>query len=201
MNLSLDKGSSQRLVIASTNQGKVKEFQRLFSKYPLFIIAQPEGLQVEETGQSFLDNARLKAVAAARFTGERALADDSGLCVKALGGAPGVRSSRYANTDQERISRLLKELKNFSNRSAFFLAALCLASPDGEVLLEVEGRCDGLIAMEPRGDEGFGYDPIFEAQATGLTFSEMQFFEKQKISHRAIAFQKLKPGFEKIFNF
>ena len=200
MNLSLEKNAFRTLVIASTNKGKVQEFKRLLSNYPLEVIAQPGGLEVEETGKSFIDNARLKAIAAARYTGDIALADDSGLCVKALGGAPGVYSSRYANTDRERIARLLNELRNCSNRSAFFLAALCLASPSGKVLLEVEGRCDGFIASEPRGNDGFGYDPIFKAKATGLTFSEMGFDQKQKISHRALAFQALIPGLKTILN-
>ncbi len=201
MNLSLKKNSFRTLVIASTNEGKVQEFKKLLSSYPLLVIGQPDTLEVEETGKRFIDNARLKAIAAARHTGEIALADDSGLCVEALGGAPGVYSSRYANTDRERISRLLNQLKNFSNRSAFFLAALCVASPNGKVLLEVEGRCDGVIANEERGNDGFGYDPIFEAKDTGLTFSEMGFNQKQKISHRALAFQALMPGLKKIFNF
>jgi XTP/dITP diphosphohydrolase len=200
MNLSLEKNAFRTLVIASTNKGKVQEFKRLLSNYPLEVIGQPGGLEVEETGKSFIDNARLKAIAAARYTGDIALADDSGLCVKALGGAPGVYSSRYANTDRERIARLLHELRNCSNRSAFFLAALCLASPSGKVLLEVEGRCDGFIASEPRGNDGFGYDPIFKAKATGLTFSEMGFDQKQKISHRALAFQALIPGLKTILN-
>ena len=104
MNLSLKKNSFRTLVIASTNKGKVQEFKRLLSNYPLEVIGQPGGLEVEENGKSFIDNARLKAIAAARYTGDIALADDSGLCVKALGGAPGVYSSRYANTDLERIA-------------------------------------------------------------------------------------------------
>ncbi len=201
MNLSLKKNAFRTLVIASTNKGKVQEFKRLLSNYPLEVIGQPGELEVEETGKNFRDNARLKAITAARYTGNIALADDSGLCVNALGGAPGVYSSRYANTDRERISRLLHELRNYSNRSAFFLAALCIASPSGKVLLEVEGRCDGFIASEPRGNNGFGYDPIFNAKATGLTFSEMGFDQKQKISHRAIAFQSLIRGLKTILNF
>ncbi len=200
MNVSLKKNAFRTLVIASTNKGKVQEFKRLLSNYPLEVIGQPGGLEVEETGKSFLANARLKAIAAASHTGDIALADDSGLCVQALGGAPGVYSSRYANTDRERVTRLLNELRNYSNRSAFFLAALCVASPSGKVLLEVEGRCDGFIAHEPRGNNGFGYDPIFKAKATGLTFSEMGFDQKQKISHRALAFKSLIPGLKTILN-
>ncbi len=200
MKLNLEKPAFRTLVIASSNEGKVQEFKKLLSSYPLLVVGQPEGLEVEEIGKRFIDNARLKAIAAARLTGEIALADDSGLCVEALGGAPGVHSARYANTDRERISRLLNQMKDFSNRSAFFLAALCVVSPNGKVLLEVEGRCDGFITIQPRGNGGFGYDPIFKAKATGLTFSEMGFNQKQKISHRALAFQALIPGLKKIFN-
>ncbi len=200
MNLNIERSAFRTLVIGSSNKGKVNEFKTLLSNYPLLICAQPDGLDVEETGKDFIENARLKAIAAARYTGEIALADDSGLCVQALGGAPGVYSSRYASTDRERIARLLRELKNFSNRSAFFLAALCVSSPNGEVLLEVEGRCDGFIASEPKGNGGFGYDPIFKDKATGLTFSEMGINQKQKISHRALAFKALEPGLKKILN-
>ncbi len=200
MNLNIERSAFRTLVIGSSNKGKVDEFKTLLSNYPLLICAQPDGLDVEETGKDFIENARLKAIAAARYTGEIALADDSGLCVQALGGAPGVHSSRYASTDRERIARLLRELKNFSNRSAFFLAALCVSSPNGEVLLEVEGRCDGFIASEPKGNGGFGYDPIFKDKATGLTFSEMGIYQKQKISHRALAFKALEPGLKKILN-
>ena len=200
MNLNIERSAFRTLVIGSSNKGKVDEFKTLLSNYPLLICAQPDGLEVEETGKDFIENARLKAIAAARYTGEIALADDSGLCVQALGGAPGVHSSRYASTDRERIARLLRELKNFSNRSAFFLAALCVSSPNGEVLLEVEGRCDGFIASEPKGNGGFGYDPIFKDKASGLTFSEMGINQKQKISHRALAFKALEPGLKKILN-
>ena len=200
MNLNIERSTFRTLVIGSSNKGKVDEFKTLLSNYSLIICAQPDGLEVEETGKDFVENARLKAIAAARYTGEIALADDSGLCVQALGGAPGVHSSRYASTDQERIARLLRELKTFSNRSAFFSSALCVSSPNGEVLLEVEGRCDGFIASEPKGNGGFGYDPIFKHKATGLTFSEMGFHEKQKISHRALAFQALIPGLKTILN-
>ncbi len=199
MNLHLESNALPTLVIASSNQGKVDEFKRLLSNYPALVIGQPVGIEVEETGKRFIDNARLKAIAVAEHTGEMTLADDSGLCVEALGGAPGVHSSRYANSDRERVSRLLNELEIFSNRSAFFLAALCLAAPNGKVLLEVEGRCDGFITIEPRGNDGFGYDPIFMPKATGMTFAEMGFDEKQRISHRAIAFRKLIPGLKNFF--
>ncbi len=188
------------LVIASSNKGKIKEFNRFFSEFPLHLVGQSDSLQVQETGTSFAENARLKAIAAAISSEEIALADDSGLCVAALHGAPGVFSSRYANTDSKRISRLLKDLKNFSNRSAFFSSALCLASSSGEVLFEVEGICDGWIANEPRGNNGFGYDPVFVVKGTQLTYAEMDSQQKKLLGHRGKALELILPGLKKAFD-
>jgi XTP/dITP diphosphohydrolase len=181
------------LVIASGNAGKIREFQGLLQALPVSVRPQPEGLEVEETGSTFAANARLKAQAVAATTGEWALADDSGLSVDALDGAPGVHSARYAPTDPERISRLLKALNGSEQRQAHFCAALCIAAPDGSVLLEVEGRCDGLITASPRGEQGFGYDPIFEVAGTGRTFAEMPLAEKKQHGHRGRAFSLLEP--------
>jgi len=189
------------LLIASANKGKIKEFKRFLSDLPLELVAQPEGLKVEETGISFAENARLKAIAVARSTGEIALADDSGLSVKSLNGAPGIFSTRYANSDSERIVRLLKDLEEFSDRSAFFSAALCLASPTGKVLFEVEGICNGLISYKPRGKNGFGYDPVFEVNGTNLTYAEMEPQQKKLLGHRGRALEGLLPGLKKIFDF
>ena len=181
------------LVIASGNAGKIREFQGLLQALPVTVRPQPEGLEVEETGSTFAANARLKAQAVATTTGEWALADDSGLSVDALDGAPGVHSARYAPTDPERIARLLKALNGSEQRQAHFCAALCIAAPDGSVLLEVEGRCDGLITASPRGEQGFGYDPIFEVAGTGRTFAEMPLAEKKQHGHRGRAFSLLEP--------
>ncbi|MCB4399830.1 RdgB/HAM1 family non-canonical purine NTP pyrophosphatase [Synechococcus sp. MU1625] len=181
------------LVIASGNAGKIREFQGLLQALPVTVRPQPEGLEVEETGSTFAANARLKAQAVAATTGEWALADDSGLSVDALDGAPGVHSARYAPTDPERIARLLKALNGSEQRQAHFCAALCIAAPDGSVLLEVEGRCDGLITASPRGEQGFGYDPIFEVAGTGRTFAEMPLAEKKQHGHRGRAFSLLEP--------
>ena len=181
------------LVIASGNAGKIREFQGLLQALPVSVRPQPEGLEVEETGSTFAANARLKAQAVASTTGEWALADDSGLSVDALDGAPGVHSARYAPTDPERIARLLKALNGSEQRQAHFCAALCIAAPDGSVLLEVEGRCDGLITTSPRGEQGFGYDPIFEVAGTGRTFAEMPLAEKKQHGHRGRAFSLLEP--------
>ena len=168
------------LVIASGNQGKIREFQGLLSGLPLLVDSQPDGLEVEETGTTFAANARIKALAVAKATGHWALADDSGLSVTALNGAPGVHSARYAPTDPERIQKLLAALLNCPQRGAYFSAALCVAAPDGQILLEVEGRCEGQITKVPRGDQGFGYDPIFEVAGTARTFAEMPLAEKKQ---------------------
>ncbi|RCL51358.1 MAG: RdgB/HAM1 family non-canonical purine NTP pyrophosphatase [Synechococcus sp. MED-G71] len=186
------------LVIASGNAGKVREFRNLLAHLPLQLQSQPEGLQVDETGTTFAANARLKALAVARCSGQWALADDSGLSVTALGGAPGVHSARYAASDPERIARLLRELGDADDRSAQFCAALCVAAPDGEVLLEVEGRCNGWITTAPRGDGGFGYDPVFEVGDTSVTFAEMTLEQKRLEGHRGRAFALLEPQLQKL---
>ena len=186
------------LVIASSNPGKIHEFENLLRALPLNVRPQPESLEVEETGSTFAANAQLKAKTVACVTGEWALADDSGLSVDALDGAPGVHSARYANSDPERIQRLLNALQNCSEREAHFCAALCIAAPDGRVLLEVEGRCQGRITTAPRGDQGFGYDPIFEVKDTGLTFAEMALAEKKQHGHRGQAFTALEPKLRKL---
>ena len=118
------------LVIASGNEGKIKEFQKLLEDFPFNLLSQPFGFDIEETGKTFMENARIKAIAASKETGNISLADDSGLSVEALGGAPGIYSSRYANSDNERIEKLLAELKPFPNRKAKFECALCIASGD-----------------------------------------------------------------------
>ena len=185
--------SARTLVIASGNAGKIREFAGLLEHLPLTVKPQPEGMEVEETGLTFAENARIKARAVAAATGHWALADDSGLSVDALDGAPGVFSARYAESDPARIARLLQELGDTDNRSAYFSAALCIAAPDGSVLVEVEGRCDGVITTTPRGAEGFGYDPIFEVLGTGQTFAEMDQERKKSHGHRGRAFTLLEP--------
>ena len=191
------------LVIASGNAGKVREFSHLLAALDLEIRPQPQGLEVDETGSTFGENARIKASAVAKATGHWALADDSGLCVDALGGAPGVHSARYAEGDQARIARLLAELATANgstdpahlqtNRRAQFVAALAVADPSGAVQLEVEGRCPGEILTSPRGEGGFGYDPVFYVPEAGQTFAEMAKDLKGRIGHRGRAFELLQP--------
>jgi XTP/dITP diphosphohydrolase len=186
------------LVIASSNAGKVREFGALLADLGLETRPQPQGLEVEETGATFAENARLKTAAVAIATGCWALADDSGLSVDALGGAPGVHSARYASSDIARIERLLQELATAgalspTARSARFTAALALANPAGKVVLEVEGHCPGQILEAPRGTGGFGYDPVFFVPEAGLTFAEMPHSLKAQLGHRGRAFALLKP--------
>ena len=191
------------LVIASGNAGKIREFALLLAELPLDIRRQPEGLEVEETGATFAENARIKAVAVAQASGCWALADDSGLSVTALNGAPGVQSARYADSDAARIARLLRELEAANqrrtnvglpeDRTAHFTAALAVADPAGTIRLEVEGHCPGVILDEPRGEGGFGYDPVFLVPELGLSFAEMDKTTKASIGHRGRAFALLEP--------
>ena len=186
------------LVIASGNQGKIREFKKLLDEFPFNLLTQPTGFEIEETGNTFIENARIKAIAVSQETGNFSLADDSGLSVEALGGAPGIYSSRYANSDKERIEKLLAELKPFPNRKAKFECALCIASGE-KVLIEVSGFCEGLITNFPRGVNGFGYDPIFEVSGLGKTFAELEHVKKKLIGHRGNAFKLLKPELKKLF--
>ena len=186
------------LVIASGNKGKIGEFKKLLDDFPIDLLAQPVGFEIEETGNTFMENARIKAIAVSQATGNLSLADDSGLSVEALGGAPGIYSSRYASSDKQRIEKLLAELKPFSNRKAKFECALCIASGE-KVLIEVSGFCEGLITFFPKGENGFGYDPIFEVSGSGETFAEMDYEKKKQIGHRGNAFKFLRPELKKLF--
>jgi XTP/dITP diphosphohydrolase len=180
LDLALDPAPFSRLVIASTNAGKIREFRQLLAGMGLEIDAQPGDLEVEETGATFAENARLKAITVARHSGSWT-----------LNGAPGVHSARYAATDPARISRLLHELAGSSDRTARFSAALALADPNGNVRIEVEGLCAGVILEAPRGEGGFGYDPVFFVPETGLTYAEMDQTLKGRIGHRGRAFAQL----------
>ncbi len=195
------------VVIATHNPGKLREMRELLAPYA--IEAQSAGelelANPAETGKSFAQNARIKALAAAKATGKPAFADDSGLVVDALGGEPGIHSARWAGPDKDfrsamnRIQTLLIERNACApkQRCAHFVAALCLAWPDGHVE-EFEGRVDGVVAWPPRGNKGFGYDPLFLPDGFDCTFGEMSAEEKhglppkgQGLSHRARAFIKL----------
>lgn len=181
------------LVFATTNAGKLAELEGLVGDALSVASAAdfPHVPEVEETERTFEGNAALKAVAWAKATGQLALADDSGLCVDALGGRPGVRSARYAATDEARIAKLLRELQGVpeGRRRARFECALALATPDGRVELS-RGTCEGRIGFAPRGSHGFGYDPIFQLP-DGRTMAELSRGEKARISHRGEAFRAM----------
>ena len=187
------------LVIASGNKGKIGEFKKLLDDFPIDLLTQPVGFEIEETGSTFMENARIKAIAVSQATGNLSLADDSGLSVEALGGAPGIYSSRYASSDKQRIEKLLAELKPFSNRKAKFECALCIASGE-KVLIEVSGFCEGLITFFPKGENGFGYDPIFEVSGLGKTYAEMDHEKKKHIGHRGNAFKLIKPKLKQLLD-
>ena len=186
------------LIVATHNRGKLKEFQRILAPLGYQVVSQQEAgieLEVEETGTTFEENARLKACAIAHASGKAAVADDSGLCVDALDGAPGVYSARYApGSDDDRIVKLLAALEGVpdSKRQARFVSAVCACFPgrDGQdELVEALGVCEGSIGYEKRGDGGFGYDPVF--LVGGRSFSELSGEEKDALSHRGRALRQL----------
>lgn len=183
------------LVIATHNPGKVREIADLLGPYvAAFESAGALGLpEPEETGKTFAENARIKALAAALASGQPALADDSGLSVSALGGDPGIYSARWAGPDKDfnlAMSKVEDALGDSSDRSAAFVCALALAWPDGHVEI-FEGRVSGRMIYPPRGEKGFGYDPVFVPDGYEMTFAEMDPAEKHRISHRAAAFARL----------
>ncbi|MBN3944478.1 RdgB/HAM1 family non-canonical purine NTP pyrophosphatase [Nostoc sp. NMS9] len=186
------------LVVATGNPGKLREMQAYLENSGWELTLKPEELEIDETGETFAANACLKASQIAKATGNWAIADDSGLQVDALNGAPGVYSARYAKTDSERIARVLKELGNEVNRQAQFVCAVAIARADGAIVLQSEGICRGEILHVPRGDSGFGYDPIFYVQELQLTFAEMTRELKGSISHRGKAFAALLPQLDTV---
>jgi len=181
------------LVVATGNPGKLKEMQAYLTDPRWELQLKPDDLEIEETGQTFSENACLKASQIAQAMGKWAIADDSGLEVDALGGAPGIYSARYGSTDADRIGRLLTELDGNPNRKAQFVCVVAIARPDGEIVLQSEGICLGEILTAPQGTGGFGYDPVFYVPEQQQTFAEMTPALKHKISHRGRAFEGLMP--------
>lgn len=195
MNLKLIKG--MRLVAATHNPGKAREIEALLDGHYTIVTAGVLNLpEPDETESTFVGNAMLKARHAAQASGEVALADDSGLSVAALDGAPGVYSARWAGPTKDfalamkKVEQRLEEIAS-TDRRAWFTSALAVAWPDGPCVV-VEGRIDGELVFPPRGDRGFGYDPIFRPEGSELTFGEMDPVEKDALSHRARAFARLK---------
>lgn len=187
-----------KLIIATSNPGKLKEMQEYLNEDIWKLQLKPELLEIEETGQTFIENACLKASSVAKTLGEWAIADDSGLAVDALDGAPGLYSARYGKTDHARITRLLHELGDNPNRQAQFICAIAIARPDGTIAITTEGICKGEILAQPMGTGGFGYDPIFYVPELAQTFAQMPPEVKRDISHRGQAFKQLLPQLEAI---
>ncbi len=196
------RGIGDKLVIATHNPGKLREISALVAPLGIACVGAEElGLpEPEEIGVSFADNADLKARAAADLSGFPALADDSGLCVDALGGMPGIFSARWAEERaggrdfalaMQRVWEQLEACGPRATRDAHFACALAIAWPTDGQCEAFEGRVDGALVWPPRGDKGFGYDPMFVAAGHDQTFGEMDQEEKHRISHRAVAFQKL----------
>jgi XTP/dITP diphosphohydrolase len=191
------------LVIATRNKGKTKEIKDLLKDFPVDIKDLDDFGPIphlEEDGDTFDENAYKKASFAARILGLPALADDSGLTVEALNGAPGIHSARYAgknSTDEQRYLKLLREMEGMSNRKATFECVISIAVPTGPALT-YEARCEGLITQVPAGSKGFGYDPVFYYPPYKKTFAELTRQEKNRVSHRGKAFAELKDEFDKV---
>ncbi len=188
-----------KLIIATNNPGKFREFQQLLESCGWELVAPGDlgiDIDVEESGQTYAENARIKATAYAKASGLVALADDSGIEVDALDGRPGVHSARYGGpglSDADRVQLLLRELADVPDdrRTARFRAVIAIATPDGEVRY-AEGVVEGRIGREPRGENGFGYDPVFVLPDRGLTTAQLSPEEKNRISHRGRAAERAK---------
>jgi len=192
-----------RWIVATANAHKLRELQTLFDGIGVTIEPRPEGLAMpEETGTTFLANARLKARAIAEATGEVALGDDSGLEVDALGGDPGVLSARYAgepSDDQANNRKLLEELRGIhgANRRARFRCVLALVAPDGKELT-ADGRFEGFVLEDAKGTGGFGYDPLFQPEGDTRSLAEYADDEKNAVSHRGRAARRLRDMLERL---
>lgn len=195
------------IVVGSRNKGKLREIKDVLRGMPVklaTLVDYPDAPEVDETGTSFRENAVIKATTLAKALKMCVLADDSGLEVDALNGEPGVRSARFAGThgdDEANIRKLLQALARIplKERSARFRCAIALACPDGPRIV-TEGTCDGLIALEPRGTNGFGYDPVFIYPPSGMTFGEMGSDAKNAVSHRARALAALKDELQRMLD-
>ncbi len=191
-----------KFVLASKNPHKLTEMSAILSQLGVEVVMESDvgiDIDVEETGETFEENSLLKAKAVMEATGLPAIADDSGLCVAALGGAPGVYSARYGGEDKGGFNRryelLLANLRGQLDRSAKFVSVITACFPNGDVLT-ARGECPGTIAFAPQGDNGFGYDPVFFVPALRKTFAQMSPEEKNSISHRGRALEKFKTELE-----
>jgi XTP/dITP diphosphohydrolase len=186
---------TREIVIASKNKGKIREIRQIYADLPLAIVEQSDLPDVVEDGDSFSANARKKAVEIARHTGKWALADDSGLEVDALAGAPGIHSARWSGGgDEANNDKLLAELRDVAPpaRTARYRAVVVIADPQGHVVAEADGACEGLIGFVRKGTGGFGYDPLFVVPQFGKTMAELPAETKHSISHRGEALRRLR---------
>ena len=185
----------QEIVIASKNKGKIREIRQIYADLPVSVVEVADLPDVVEDGDSFSSNARKKAVEIARHTGRWALADDSGLEVDALKGAPGIHSARWSGAgDEANNDKLLRELRGVPPpaRTARYRAVVVVADPSGRIIAETDGTCEGLIGFERRGGGGFGYDPLFVVPQFGCTMAELTAETKHSISHRGEALRRLR---------
>ena len=181
------------VVLASSNKHKVQEINDIVSSYGMNVKFNlpPNGFDPIEDGKNFEENSYIKAKAAWELSKSWTLADDSGLCIDALNGAPGIYSARYAETPELRIKRVLIELDGIKDRNAHFTCAMTLIAPNGEVAFRTQGICEGSIIEESRGVNGFGYDPIFLVKGDTRTMAELSEAEKNNISHRSVALREV----------
>ncbi len=192
-----------KFILASNNKGKYREFREILEPMGITVVSQAEAgvhIEVEETGETFEENAWLKASAIAARTGLPAVADDSGLCVDALDGAPGVHSARFGGgkawTDAQKYMYLLEKLAGAADRRAKFVSCICCVFPDGDVL-RARGECPGRILEAPAGEGGFGYDPVFAPDGYDKSFAQLGEAVKNQISHRARALAAFEKELEK----
>ena len=176
-----------KIVLGSSNEHKVKEINEIVKGSGIEFILPSSGFDPVEDGSTFEENSLIKARAAWELSKTWALADDSGLCIDALGGKPGIYSARYAETPAKRIERVLKEMEGIKERTAHFACCMTLINPKGEIEFSFTGKCEGSITTEARGTNGFGYDPIFLVKNSTKTMAELSEDEKNRISHRSAA--------------
>ncbi len=180
-----------KIVLATGNPHKLEEISEITNGSGIEFVLPSGNFDPIENGKTFEDNSVIKAKEASKISGGIALADDSGLCVEALNGEPGIHSARYDTTPQRRIDKLLKNLADTANRKAKFVCVMTLTDKDGNILHQVKGECHGQIAKEQFGTNGFGYDPVFLVDGYDITMAQMSEELKNKISHRANALSKM----------
>ncbi len=180
-----------KIVLATGNPHKLEEISEITNGSGIEFVLPSGKFDPIENGETFEENSVIKAKEASKISGQIALADDSGLCVEALNGEPGIHSARYDTTPQRRIDKLLKNLADTANRKAKFVCVMTLTDKDGNILHQVKGECHGQIAKEQFGTNGFGYDPVFLVNGYDITMAQMSEELKNKISHRANALSKM----------